>query len=326
MPPLRYHYRYFDFVIAAEMPLGELRLAEGGQIRYRVRSSRGELQKPAPEAWSWKWELPTGETFFLVRRSADGLLLRFPETLDASYRPVEGAVDLRPWPRVGVGTVRHLLLDHVLPRLEACRGHLVLHAAAVGDDRGAILLAGQGGAGKSTLAASFWAAGYEVLSDDCLLLGPRADGFEVIPSYPGLRLWPDSLAATAPLAQPDQGPQPAGRKARLPIVSGRLQRFRLRAMFVLRHAMESGAGDRLVVNQVRRSRACVELLKHTFMLDPSDHDVLERHFLMAGDVAEAVPLFELVYPRQFDGLSAVRRAVEEAAAGGTAAVSRSAKA
>lgn len=47
--------------------------------------------------------------------------------------------------------------------------HLV-HAGAVGDDRGGVLLAGAGGSGKTTVALAALAAGMKYVSDDYLLL------------------------------------------------------------------------------------------------------------------------------------------------------------
>ena len=53
---------------------------------------------------------------------------------------------------------------------EAC-GCLLLHAAAVGDGRGAVLLVGEGGSGKSTTAFSCAAAGLNYLGDDYCAAG-----------------------------------------------------------------------------------------------------------------------------------------------------------
>lgn len=51
-----------------------------------------------------------------------------------------------------------------------CNGCQLLHAAAVGDDSGGILITGKGGVGKSTTALSCLAAGLKYVSDDYLIL------------------------------------------------------------------------------------------------------------------------------------------------------------
>jgi hypothetical protein len=81
------------------------------------------------------------EAYWIVRSPAD-----------ISY--IERSSPLRP------------LLTHWLGR----RGQYLVHAAAVGDSRGAVLILGHGGAGKSTTALDCLEAGLEYVSDDhCLV-------------------------------------------------------------------------------------------------------------------------------------------------------------
>jgi hypothetical protein len=108
-------------------------------------------------------------------------------------------------PGTNDATLRHLLLDQVLPRVLAHRGHVVLHAASVRIHERIVAIAGTTGAGKSTLAASFLIAGHPLLSDDGLLLDPGPSGTLAQPTYPSLRLWPQTverLFAEAPTMEP----------------------------------------------------------------------------------------------------------------------------
>jgi len=52
---------------------------------------------------------------------------------------------------------------------------------------------GSPGAGKSTTAAAFARDGHAVLSDDIVALVDQEGTFEVLPAYPHLCLWPDSV-------------------------------------------------------------------------------------------------------------------------------------
>ena len=99
-------------------------------------------------------------------------------------------------PGISVETLRHLLLDQVLPRLLAQRGQLVLHAGAVRAGSRAIAFVGETGSGKSTLSGSFHVDGCPVLSDDGLLVTPEAGRALALPTYPSLRLWPEALAGS----------------------------------------------------------------------------------------------------------------------------------
>jgi hypothetical protein len=103
----------------------------------------------------------------------------------------------------GVGaSLRHALLDHVIPRVLAALGSTVLHASAVMAEGTAWLFAGPSGSGKSTVAARFLEAGYPLISDDAVALDIAGDRWRASVSYPGLRLWQDAIDR---LAHPVQG-------------------------------------------------------------------------------------------------------------------------
>jgi hypothetical protein len=103
------------------------------------------------------------------------------------------------------------LLGPVFGLLLRLRGVTCLHASAVAFDDSSVVFVGPEGAGKSTTAAAFAQRGHAVLSDDIVALSidsrdapspwvpPRADHtggadiFRVLPAYPHLCLWPESV-------------------------------------------------------------------------------------------------------------------------------------
>ncbi|MBL4883368.1 MAG: hypothetical protein JKY95_02380 [Planctomycetaceae bacterium] len=84
------------------------------------------------------------------------------------------------------------LLGPILGYVLRIRGSVALHASSfvVGDR--AIALTGSAGAGKSTTVAALAMRGNPVLADDVTVLEEEGTGFRVLPSYPHLRLWPES--------------------------------------------------------------------------------------------------------------------------------------
>lgn len=72
-----------------------------------------------------------------------------------------------------------LSMTWILVVLLRLRGLLVLHAAAVGSENGAIVLFGPCGAGKSTLAAELCLEGLTFLTDDIALIRETELGFAV---------------------------------------------------------------------------------------------------------------------------------------------------
>jgi len=103
------------------------------------------------------------------------------------------------------------LLGPVFGLLLRLRGVTCLHASAVAFDNWSVVFVGPEGAGKSTTAAAFAKRGYAVLSDDIVALSitsshpsseresahagitPEVANFRVLPAYPHLCLWPDSV-------------------------------------------------------------------------------------------------------------------------------------
>ena len=80
-------------------------------------------------------------------------------------------------------------LSSVLAVLLQQRGMLVLHANAAVIPRGAVVIAGLSGAGKTTTLASLVARGFPMLADDITVLGLGAGGrVEVLPGAPHLHL------------------------------------------------------------------------------------------------------------------------------------------
>jgi hypothetical protein len=72
------------------------------------------------------------------------------------------------------------------------RAFTVLHAGAVVGSRGAVVLRGAAGAGKSTLVAAAWCAGLAVLADESLLVF-REDADCLVASVRDLTLLPDAV-------------------------------------------------------------------------------------------------------------------------------------
>ncbi|EMA70026.1 hypothetical protein [Halorubrum kocurii] len=89
---------------------------------------------------------------------------------------------------------RRLIENELLGLVLHQRDHLVLHASAVSVDGKAVTFLGPRGAGKSTTAAAFDAAGYSVLEDDVVAIRLDENGPMVVPGVPQLRL--ESDAAT----------------------------------------------------------------------------------------------------------------------------------
>jgi hypothetical protein len=86
------------------------------------------------------------------------------------------------------------LLGPVFGFILRIRGFTALHASAAIINGYAVAFVGGGGAGKSTIVAALARAGHRVLSDDIAVLEETSGTFRIKPSYPQIRLWPDSVS------------------------------------------------------------------------------------------------------------------------------------
>ncbi len=128
----------------------------------------------------------------LMQVTPEKVLFRFPNV--ASYL-VNGGDEIIIQPEGDVDhQVRLFLLGTVSALLLMQRGLLPLHASGVVTPNGAVLFAGHSGYGKSTLLASFLSREYPMITDDLAAIHIADAKPMVLPSFPNMKMWTDSLA------------------------------------------------------------------------------------------------------------------------------------
>jgi len=266
-------------------------------------------QDPWPDPWSEALDV---EGAMRHRRVGRSHLVRFVGVADFLVDPRACAIHCRPGLDAALTSVRHLLLDQVLPRLAGQCGRLVLHASAVLHRGQAIGFLGRSGWGKSTLAASLGCSHKTLFGDDALLLALRGDAVEAVLSYAGLRLWSDGVAALFGPGAPTQEVAHYTDKKRLPGAEGAVSaksRAPLRALFLLNDpAAEPSAA--VSIRPLSGSDALMALVGNGFLLDPQDLIAVGDQLRRASTILRAgVPMFRLAYPRVYRDLDGVREAI-----------------
>jgi hypothetical protein len=241
-------------------------------------------------------------------RVEEGYLLRFPAL--AEFIVSTGGEVVRSQALNGTpdGTVQHLYLNQVLPLALSRQRKLVFHGSAVEVGDAAVAFLGASGMGKSTLAASFVAAGSRFLTDDGLRVELNQGRLLAYPSHPSIRLWADSLDA---LIGSDAQLAPAVEytsKARI-LADGSI-RFcaeprPLKRIFFL----QDGDSDVVTIKPIRPAEALVELTKHSFLLDIEERKLIAHHFDLLVEMVKPPIYYRLDYPRQFSRLEETRRAI-----------------
>ena len=216
-------------------------------------------------------------------------------------------------PGIPEESVRHLLLDQVLPYLASSWGGQVFHASAVELGESAVGFLGETGRGKSTLAAAFARRGFRVLTDDSLHVAPGSTGYRVRPWSSGIRLWQDSIQAVWGAEVRSTAVAHYTRKQRVAASAPAPgKEFPLGGIYLLQPP-RGETTIRIVALPPRE--ACLELTRHAFLLDPSDANRVRELFEGVGEMAESCSFHGLSYPRRADALPAVVEAVLAHAAG-----------
>ena len=217
------------------------------------------------------------------------------------------------------------LVGPVLGLMLRLRGVVCLHASAVAFGDRAVAFVGSEGAGKSTTAAALAQRGLAVISDDVVALVERESCFSVLPAYPHLSLWPDSVKMlygrdkALPTLSPDWG------KHFLSLTANRLKfeqrSLPLGAIFILGER-SSGSREPFLDNMPQKD-CLLSLVTNSFATNLLDSDMRAREFSLLGRVLSLVPIRRV---RPHEDATQINRLCEaiEAACGSLCGQSRSA--
>jgi hypothetical protein len=311
-------YRIFNVAIDSELPLPELPEFDppAGSAVYRFdvvadgvdAASRGGIE------WFHDWVDLHGNVTIRAGRSGSKSWLRFPRLADFEIDRVGRRITIHALQGVDSASIRHLLLDQVIPRVLGQEGNLVLHAGAVQLPSGkTVAFVGDTGYGKSTLVSSFERNGARLITDDCLLVTLDGAVACAVPNYAGVRLFDDSIRAVygADRGVTDVAQYTSKRRvvladaAAVPMKAG----ASLDALFLLGDPTNAGAD--ISLSPASGSDALMTLVGQTFLLDNTDKALMATLFLASGSLLrDAVSSYMLNYPRVHDRLGELREAIE----------------
>ncbi|WP_424016469.1 hypothetical protein ACOZ4N_11230 [Halorientalis pallida] len=217
---------------------------------------------------------------------------------------------------VDAGTVpetvafRRVLEGQILGVLLHLRGTLLLHASAVATDDGAVVFLGDVGAGKSTTATAFEAAGHRLLDDDIVPIRFREETPVVAPGIPQLKLSPE-VADTLDVDVAGEPRDDGKLYVRVDSATGR-DWVPLRCCFVLTK------GPELSVRPVPPRDRFVVLVDNTYTASLLDEtEAMPEHFRRCARLIETTPLRELRRPQRLTALpDLVETVVEDVRADG----------
>ncbi|MFN0111298.1 MAG: hypothetical protein ACKVZH_20740 [Blastocatellia bacterium] len=259
--------------------------------------------------WFHTWTDGAGEVWAQLAKQNDQYLIRFLEYADFWVSADGCEIECVPCPDIPPETINHLFLDQVFPCLLSRGNQMMLHAAAVGINGGAVAFIGETGAGKSTLTSSLCRAGFQLLTDDGLLVVEEAGRFWAVPGYPSVRLWPASLPEifseeirSTDVAHYSDKQRVGAEQAAF---SFAMERMPLRRIYLLRPREEEDERG-IAIMPISPREAFNECFNSVFRLDFRDRALLTEQFTMTARLVERTPVFALSFPHDFSQLSAVR--------------------
>jgi len=312
-------YRIFDSLLESEIPLPELPEAAASETAPGIRLSRATGIKQVSVEWVHEWRDDSGEKVIRCGQVDGGYVLRFPGSCDFTIDL--SALQIQHMAEEGIPdeTIRHLLLDQVIPRMLGQRGHLILHASAITTARGiSIAFVGDSGWGKSTLASAFFEDGATLLTDDCLLIVPEDAVVKAIPNYCGIRLFRDSADAVFGTSMAVTGAVAhySNKKRLLLGCDGDQERGEsasLSAIFLLNDATAEKPSNDISVSPIGGAEEMMAIIKQMFVLNPTDTELMAMQFALVSKLMRSrVPIFRLTYPRRHSQLADVRQSVDAA--------------
>jgi hypothetical protein len=312
-------FRVCDLAIESNVHLPELKEWDKGKsededrfdCRFQVLESGNGFEGEVN--WFRRWSTQDSGVWLNFGMLGGDYLLRFPGHSDFLISRDGSEVQCCPLSGTPASTIRHLFLDQVIPLILSRREPLVLHASAVLTSRGAIAFVGKSGQGKSTLAASFGQIGCPLISDDYLVLRKTNEDWIAIPSYPGVRLWPQSsdgifsaLPETTEIAHYTE----KRRVSDLNLLPFTERPSSLRSVYLIDG--DSGeenipSGAPIVLSNPRE--AFMKLVACTFNLDVRDKVLLRNQFAAIAHLRSRLPCFRLQYARDFSALPALRQLI-----------------
>lgn len=310
---MRFNYIVYGQSLICDRRLPELVAGEG--IPFNPPSTIMVGFKSEPHlthenpVWFLEHAFPDGEVWLQCAKVGERYLLRYPNAADFVLNPL-GREILCTYVARGTSdsTLRHILLDGVLPLFMNLLGRDALHATAISTAAGVVAFVGTSGTGKSTLAGSFVRHGDPLFCDDCLVLEQR-EGFVGIPGYWGLRLWPDSREALRVEGDP-QAPRDFKARSFASQSTKLLSREPMPLCRIYQVMRDRGVREPRI-EKLSMREAVAQLIQAAYRLDVNDKEMLGRQLRLLSRLAEHCSVKKLMMPNAFSALPEVRKAVLE---------------
>jgi len=296
------NYTAYGLGINSALPLPELQASAGVATDVSIRVGRidwSPAQKAGDEE-EFCFEVTKHEAHFFWSHLGKFRVRRGTEIV------------IDPIPDVEERLLRLPLLGTILATLLHQRGYLVLHASSVAIDGGAVIFLGNKGSGKSTMAATLYGRGHQLISDDVVAIDLHELGTPmVIQGFPQFKLYPEAVVSSLgddyeTLPELAEGYEKRGR----PVTERFAQQpLPLKSVYAL------GGGPVATLKVLDPQVAFLSLIANSYMSRFGKQLLhgaeASAHLRQCTRLINPVPVYRLERPRDLPLLPAIAQLVEE---------------
>ena len=185
------------------------------------------------------------------------------------------------------------ILGTVFGALLHQRRLLPLHGSSVVYKKKGLIFAGTSGTGKSTLAAAFINRGARLLADDISLISFIGGKPEIIPAFPGMKIWEDSLKQLGKNPGKYRPIRKDLKKYLYPVDKYHDQEITVDHIFII----SSHNRETFEIKDLQGIEKFNVLKNNTyFFRGMNKTGILEKHFQMCNVLAQHVPVSHITRP------------------------------
>lgn len=244
--------------------------------------------------------IATGDNFCIT----SGGTFIFQEGVCSMFMRGGREIILEPQSGTDHATLSAFILDYLATLLHQ-RGRFVLHASALVIHDGVMAFIGKSGLGKSTLALKLYALGHSLVADDLVSIYLESDTPMVVPTYPELNVWPETLTALSHDPRRFERVRPASEKRAVPTSERFTQHPRpLRRIYVL------SEGETTRIGSLSPREATFALVRHSYRAELSEGSSAAIHLFQCAQLARTIPIRCLQIHRTPDSIETVAHLVE----------------
>lgn len=298
-----YKYKAYNLNFNTCIPLPQLPVSNSEQTDVTISWGKIDWQPANINAEHRCWHVDGNNVYFYWQFSGKYLVRGGKEII------------IDPLPELDSEHIIGLpLLGPLMAMLLQQRGYFILHASGIKIEDRACVFLGCKGQGKSTMAATLYGRGHQLVADDIAAISLNSAGEPtLLPGFPQIRLWPDSVRAALGHENPETLPEiyPNVTKRACPTFENFYsQSLPLKRIYIL------GSAKKPEIKLLPIQEAIKHLIGNSYIPMTLGSDFVNsgyspKHFQDCTEIIKQVEICSLDRPRSLDLLPEIARLVEQ---------------